>query len=68
MGGEAKEGLRRLCYFQIPRIPAPLERLRIDNSRPGFYDNPFFIDEERRRPLMLETYGEWVLHRERSPE
>ena len=44
------------------------ERLQIDPSMPGFYDDPKFLVEERRDRLFLESYAEWVIHRERSPE
>ncbi len=44
------------------------DRLGIDVSAPGFYDDPRFIAEERRDSRMLETYGEWVIHRERSEQ
>ncbi|WP_245239941.1 hypothetical protein [Methylobacterium variabile] len=44
------------------------ERLNIDYSKPGFYDDPNFLKEEKNNQRMLETYGEWILHRERTPE
>lgn len=44
------------------------EDRRIDYSQPGFYDDPSFIAEEQRQPLFLETYGEWVICRERSSD
>ena len=68
--GEAKrkKGLGGSGNCRRLELQRLFERLKIDNSRPGFYDDPNFIAEERCRPLMLETYGEWVLHRERSPE
>lgn len=43
-------------------------RLNINYSSPGFYDDPNFVKEEKNNPRMLESYGEWVLHRERTPE
>jgi hypothetical protein len=68
--GEAKRkralgGPSRLRRVELQRL---FEGLRIDYSQPGFYDDPSFMAEEQRRPLMLETYGEWVLLRERTSE
>lgn len=44
------------------------EQLGIDHSRPGFYDDPAFIEHERTTPGFLEAYAEYVLVRERTPE
>lgn len=44
------------------------ELLSIDYSKPGFYDEPNFVREERRDPRMLEAYAQWVLVRERTAE
>jgi hypothetical protein len=67
--GEAKR--KRVSADQSSlRRREELERLfqtlRIDYSQPGFYDDSNFLAEERRRPSMLETYGEWVTCRERT--
>jgi hypothetical protein len=40
--------------------------LGIDISRPGFYDDPAFLAEERRDQRFLESYTRWVLSRPRS--
>ncbi|MCT7663540.1 hypothetical protein [Shinella kummerowiae] len=52
-------------YNELRQI---FDRLGVDCSRPGFYDDPRFLDEERRNPLFIETYAEWVLSRERTAE
>lgn len=44
------------------------EQLGIDTSQPGFYDEPEFMAEERRDRRFLESYAEWVVHRDRSDE
>ncbi len=44
------------------------ERLQIDVSVPGFYDEAAFLVQEKRNPRFLECYAEWVLHRERTSE
>ena len=44
------------------------EHLGIDPSMPGFFDDPKFLVEERKDRRFLETYTEWVIHRERTPE
>lgn len=44
------------------------ERLGIDPAIPGFYDDPKFLVEERRDQRFLETYAEWVIHRERTSD
>lgn len=68
--GEAKrkKNLGRITISRRLELQRLFERLKIDHSYPGFYDDANFMNEERRKPLMLETYGEWVLHRERTPE
>lgn len=42
--------------------------LGIDFARPGFYDAPQFLAQERRDPRLLEAYAEWVLARRRSAD
>lgn len=43
-------------------------RLGIDFSRPGFYDAPEFLAQERADRRFLETYAEWVLSRPRAAD
>ena len=68
--GEAKtkRGLGDTGDARRLELQRLFERLRINSDQTGFYDDPAFIAEERRVPLMLENYGEWVMHRERNPE
>lgn len=60
--GTAPEGARRA------ELQAIFDRLGIDYSKPGFYDDPAYIQHERTDPLFTETYAEWVLLRERTPK
>jgi hypothetical protein len=67
--GEAK---RKRALGDSTKRRKELQRLfedcRIDYSQPGFYDDPNFIAEEQRQLLFLETYGEWVLCRQRHSD
>ena len=42
--------------------------LGIDFARPGFYDTPQFLAQERLDPRVLEAYAEWVLARPRGDD
>lgn len=42
--------------------------LGIDFGRPGFYDMPEFLAQERLDPRLLEAYAEWVLVRPRGAD
>lgn len=44
------------------------QRLDIDYSKPGFYDAPDFLQEERENPRFLENYALYVEHKEYSTE
>lgn len=37
-----------------------IQRLGIDTSTPGFYDDPVFMQAEQRDPTMLEAYADFV--------
>lgn len=41
-------------------MPARLARLKLDTSRPGFYDDPSFLAAERSDPTLLEAYAAFV--------
>lgn len=43
-----------------PELSEKLQALGIDVSRPGFYDDPAFIAEERRNPEFLQKYAQFV--------
>jgi hypothetical protein len=60
--GSGGEGDRRT------ELQGTFQHLGIDYSQPGFYDDPAFVDLERSKPLFIESYAEWVLIRERTPE
>lgn len=66
--GEAKRK-KNLGMSAVRRgeLLSRFERLGIDPSMPGFFDDPKFLVEERRDRRFLETYTEWVIHRERTP-
>lgn len=67
--GEAKQK-RKLGASTVRRgqLLHRFEGLGIDSSALGFFDHPNFLAEERRNGRFLETYAEWVVHRERSPD
>lgn len=65
--GEAK----RRRAGQTSRAAELKERfvsLGIDFGRPGFYDTPEFMAQEKADQRFLETYAEWVLLRPRSAD
>jgi hypothetical protein len=68
--GEAKRRKAQGDQNKLRRVELQrlFERLGIDYRQPGFYDDPSFIAEEQREPVMLETYGEWVIRRELTSE
>lgn len=41
-------------------MPERLARLKLDMSRPGFYDEPAFLAAERTDPTLLEAYAAFV--------
>lgn len=50
-------------------LRAKFDGLSIDYSKPGFYDDPNFIAHERGSDrLFVESYAQWVITRERTPE
>jgi len=63
--GEAK---RRSGGSRRAQLQGLFVGLGIDYRNPGFYDDPIFIAEEKCDPRMLESYAEWVTHRERTAE
>src|SRR5262249_10357555 len=44
----------------LAELRAFFDRLGIDVSRPGFYDNPIFIKAERRDPRFITKYGQYL--------
>ncbi|MGC1467657.1 MAG: hypothetical protein WA792_18235, partial [Pseudolabrys sp.] len=67
--GEAK---RKRALGSADKRRSDLQRLFeglfVDYKQPGFYDDPNFRAQEQGQPEFLETYGEWVVVRERSPD
>lgn len=68
MGEASRKKLLGVSVVKRQELQRRFNGLGIDASTPGFYDDPKFVAEERRDPRMLESYAEWVLHRERSQQ
>jgi hypothetical protein len=41
-------------------MPSRLAFLRLDKSKPGFYDDPVFLAAERKDPSLLDAYAGYV--------
>lgn len=65
--GEAKRraAARASAHDRVDRL---LRGVGVDTGRFGFYDQPAFIEQERRDGQFLERYAEWVQSRPRTEE
>lgn len=68
MGEASRKKMLGVSVVKRQELQQRFSRLGVDSSKPGFYDDPKFVAEERRDRRMLESYAEWVLHRERSEQ
>ncbi|MEL3891665.1 hypothetical protein V6B08_15405 [Ferrovibrio sp. MS7] len=58
--GEAKRRKTLNSSTRHAMLRSLFDKHSIDASSPGFYDNPGFIQQEKRNPLFLENYAIWV--------
>ncbi|HEV2553227.1 MAG TPA: hypothetical protein VGV17_05665 [Bosea sp. (in: a-proteobacteria)] len=67
--GEAKRKKRNSGpEAKFAELQATFDRLGIDTSQPGFYDDPAYVQHEQSSPLFTEAYAEWVMLRSRTAE
>ncbi len=64
--GEAKR--RGAGASDHARINAQLQQLGIDTTQFGFFDQPAFLEAERRDGAFLEQYASWVQTRPRTAD
>jgi hypothetical protein len=55
-----KRNARTCCKRQSHEIEAMFRSMGINYDKPGFYDDPNFIEAEKNDPEFLESYAEYI--------
>lgn len=63
--GEAKRR-RNASGGEFQLLDHTLHQMGIDTSQFGFYDQPAFVESERKDPSLLELYARWIKARPRD--